>query len=131
MLGLVACDAGTERSLADLDVSALAHDADALIGTWDLVTTTSPGFVSPPATTPAPAGELTYTFAADGSAVVERNYAEPRQTTWRLEPAGPSFPGAPPRLVVDEGRHYFGVDGDRLYIDYRPMDGPLYEFARR
>ena len=129
-VALAACDLGGP-SLADLNVSDLSHDADALVGTWDLVSTTSAGMTGPPTTVPAPAGLQSYVFAADGRAEVYREGVLSDATAWRLEPPGPTYPDAPPSLVVGERRLYFGIDGDRFYVDHRPADGPLYEYARR
>lgn len=129
VLSLAACD--SQADLVSVNVSDLSHEADALVGTWDLITTTSPGMGAPPATVPVASGTETYVFGADGSVEHYRRGDLVEATTWTLRPAGPMYPGAPPSLVIGTRREYFGIDGDRLYFDDRPMDGSLAEYARR
>ena len=121
LLTISACDA-TRSGFVDLDVSTLSHDPAGLVGTWDLVSVTTPGDLAPPETFEA-RGE-TLTFRGDGTAVVVRD-ADRTETTWRVDPARPMT------LEIGARREYFGVDGDRLHFDSRPVDGPLRTFRRR
>lgn len=119
LLAVAACDARTD--VLDVDVNGLSHDPAALVGSWDLVSRTTSGYLSPPATRPA--GGEAYTFAADGTAVVERDGQPAETTTWEVARTS--------TLSVGGRSEFFGVDGDRLYFDSRPMDGELLEFVRR
>ena len=51
VLTVAACDTGGPDRLG-LVVDTLSHDAAALIGTWDLATTTTSGQLGPSMTTP-------------------------------------------------------------------------------
>ena len=118
VVSFAACDSGTD--LFSLDVSELSHDPDELVGTWDLVSFTSAGMVGEPVTT-SPTRSESYRFEADGSAEITRDGVS-KPTVYTVESSS---------LRIEGGREFFGIDGDRLYFDARPMDGSLREFARR
>ena len=125
LLTLAACDTGPV-DLGALRVDALSQDPDALIGTWDLVSLTT----GDPVGTSAPRRTDTYTFRADGTATRVYDGGAPEETTWEVRYTG-YLADAPPRLYIGDRSEYFGIDGDRLYFDDRPVDGPLSEYARR
>lgn len=120
-LTLAACDTVGSN---DVNIYELNHDADALVGNWELVRTTSSGQIGPPRTVAVGEGERTsYAFAADGTVDVIRSGLAAESRTWVVEP--------PSHLRIGASGMFFGIDGDRLYLDRRPMDGSLQEFARR
>lgn len=129
-VALAACDTGGP-DLVDLRVDNLSHDAAALVGTWDLVTSTSSGFGGPPTTAPAAAGTETITFRADGTVGIVRANLPMETTTWEVVPVGPAYPDAAPSLRIGDRSEYWGIDDDRLYFDRRPLDGDLSEYRRR
>ena len=137
LLVAAACDTAAdspEAAPVDVDVSQLSHDPAGLVGTWDLRSVTSSGFGSPPATTAAADLDWSeaYTFRADGTVDVSRDGVLEERTVYVVE----TLPVAASPLLRIGGedryrRLYFGVTRDRLYIDHRPADGPLVEYARR
>ncbi|PAP75550.1 hypothetical protein [Rubrivirga marina] len=124
-LTLAACDtAGPVVDRDDVNLYELNHDAGALVGNWELVRTTNSGQMGPPQTVAVGKGERTsYAFAADGTVDIVRPGRATESTTWVVEP--------PSHLRIGSLGMSFGIDGDRLYLDRRPMDGSLLEFARR
>ena len=134
LLTLVACDtneAGDPERLVNLRVDDLVHDAEGLIGRWDLVSTTSSGYGGPPATTPYRGIRLGYTFRTDGMVEYRDLSGTIRVEAYAVVPPAPSTPDAPPSLSIGDESIYWGRDGDRLYFDSRPLDGNLLEFLRR
>lgn len=134
LVALVACDAneaGDQERLVALRVADLSHDADALVGRWDLVSTTSSGFGGPPTTTPYRGIRSGYTFRADGMVEYRATDGTIRSEPYAVVPAGPSTPDAPPSLKIGDTNQSWGIDGDRLYFDSRSFDGNLLEFLRR
>ena len=120
---VTACDTGGP-DLTDLRVDELSHDPAALVGSWDLVTVTSSGYMGAPQTVAVGEAERrSYVFSADGTVEVGRPGRSVESTTWAVEPPG--------HLQIGTLGMTFGIDGDRLYLDRRPMDGGLYEYARR
>ena len=114
-------------------MSTLSHDVEALVGTWDLATVTPSGECLGEDCTrtrsAAEAGQSArFVFRADGTATYTSD-----GTTRSEGPFGlvRREPGDVPRLAIGDDRYDFGIDGDRLYIEYRYLDGPLLEFARR
>lgn len=126
------CDTGApDRNR--VDIHTLSHDADALVGTWDLVTVTPSGeCMGEGCTHTRPAAEVGQSarlvFRADGTATYTSD-----ETVLAEGSYGVSTPesGDTPRLLIGDARLVFGVDGDRLYLEYRYVDGPLLEFRRR
>ncbi len=131
-LVLAACDTGDPGPVS-VDVSGLSHDAASLVGTWDLIRTTSSGYGSPVSTSPVPKGTATYTFRADGTVDIAREGELVESTVYAVEELPGSFTSPLLRIgtETDYRREYFGVDGDRLYVDRRPSDGGLAEYRRR
>ncbi|PAP81523.1 hypothetical protein B1759_09420 [Rubrivirga sp. SAORIC476] len=116
-----------------IDVTALGHDADALVGTWDLVTVTPSGeCMGEDCTRTRPAEEVGQSarlvFRADGTATYTSNETVSAEGNYRV--SAPE-PGDSPRLTIGDARYVFGIDRDRLYIEHRYLDGPLLEFRRR
>lgn len=128
LLALAACDTSDDDRLVNLRVDQLLHAEAALVGTWDLITSTDAGMMRPPTTLRAEAGTETYTFSADGTVVWSGRFVESAEgqssvtTTYRVEGTD---------LFIGSRREFFGIDGDRLYFDDRPVDGSLKEYARR
>ena len=120
LLALAACD--TPADLASIRLDALSHDPAALVGTWDLVSVTSSGFGGPVETVAVAPGTETYTFRADGTFEHVREGVAQATGTYEVEGAS---------LRLGDGARWFGIDGDRLYFDFRPMDGPLQAYRRR
>lgn len=128
-LALVAAACDTTTDLTRLNVGDLSHDPAALVGTWDLISQTSPGDGGPPTTAPVTGDQTSYTFDADGTARIAYS-GETVETTWEVGRRG-GLAKVPPSLYLGTRQIRFGIDGDRLYFDSRIMDGPLQEFARR
>lgn len=133
---LFGCDTFGSAGVPDrngVDVSALSHDTDALVGTWDLVTITPSGeCIGADCTRTRPASEFgqsaRLTFRADGTSTYiynEEVLAEGSYSTFAREPDDI------PVLQFGAGLRTFGIDGDRLYLDDRIVDGPLLEFERQ
>ena len=143
LLAVAACDTAADGpNLDDVDVSELSHDGAALVGTWDLARVSNPGDCAgqcPGTRTAAEAGwSARYVFRADGTAEYRSGHGTARGET---VVAGPyavryrEYDNGTRRdtpLIAFDGRWIvFGIDGDRLYTDDRPVDGELLEFARR
>ena len=133
-LALAACDAG--HDLADLRIDGFSQDPEALVGTWDLISVTTPGQFEAPRTIPAEPGDETLAFRADGTLRIERDGRETDETTWAVvvypfEYEEGRFRDAAYLQIGEHRKESFGVDGDRLYFDDRPRDGGLHEYARR
>ena len=116
-----------------VDVTALGHDADALVGTWDLVTVTPSGeCMGEDCTRTRPAEEVGQSarlvFRADGTATYTSNETVSAEGSYGV--TSPE-PGSAPQLTIGDARYPFGIDRDRLYIEHRYLDGPLLEFRRR
>ena len=80
--------------------------------------------MGPPQTIEVQAEERTlYVFSSDGTVEVVRPGRPVESRTWDIEP--------PSHLRIGTLGMSFGIDGDRLYLDRRPMDGSLSEYARR
>jgi len=127
-LTLAACDSGLD--LIDVDVAALSHDPAALVGMWDLTTVTGSGYGSPPETT-RPSYSERFTFREDGTVQIELD-GEVQETTYdvrRLD-YGNGTQSDTPYLFLGDRTERFGLDGDRLYLDSREVDGPLNEYER-
>lgn len=126
LLSLAACDTGGPDD--EFDPSAYSQDTEALVGTWDLFRTTTAGFGAPVETAPVAAGTETYTFRADGTMERYRDGALVEAAPYSVR----DLPLVGVRLQIgtetDYRRLFFGVKEDRFYIDYRPVDGSLYEY---
>lgn len=123
LLPLAACDVfGSDiPDRTGIRVDQLSHDPAELVGVWELVTVTGSGQSSEPQTAAA-SGER-YEFSADGTARVEIDGQAPEDVAWQVTgPAG---------LRIGAQRETFGIDGDHLYFDGRPVDGVLREFERQ
>lgn len=131
LLAVAACDRGGPDSLVDLRVDDLSHHPGALVGRWDLVSVTSSGYGGPPTTTSYRGLRQGYVFRGDGTAEVWDGTGATRVESYAVVSAGPAYPDAPPSLRVGDWSLYWGLDGDRLYVDHRPLDGGLYEYLRR
>ena len=131
-LALAACDTSQSENLFDgLD---LTQDAAALVGTWDLVASQSSGEFGPPTVSRAAGLRYaeTYVFRADGT--FENFFDGEVIQSGRYEVRRYEFEGRPtevPYLLLNDGSRWFGIAGDRLFFDDRPVDGDLREYARR
>lgn len=141
VLVLAACDTdAVGRDLTTLRVGDLSHDADALVGTWRLSTLTGPGDCGPPCQQTVPASvrgvSETLTFRAGGTFEQVRTY---QGGEWedagtyevRRIDYGNGTQSKDPVLFLNDSPESFGLDGDRLYLDDRPVDGELLEYVRR
>jgi hypothetical protein len=131
---LAACDTGPLDPL-DVNVAELSQDPADLVGTWDLVTETTPGDIAPPMTVPVTRYVSVLAFFEDGT--FERSDASGvvETSTWEVRRV-PVRDGSGDTVGVlyvgDRQEAYgFGTEGDQLFLDYRPVDGPLLEFHRR
>ena len=137
LLAAPACDTVTgslDVAPLNVDVSQMSHDPADLIGTWDLRSVTTAGFGAPPTTTSAADLDWSesYTFRADGTVDVFRDGILEERTVYTVETL-PMVHG-PLLRIGGESRYRrlnFGVTGDRFYVDHRPSDGDLLEYARR
>lgn len=126
-----ACDSGP----LTVDPDEWLYDPALLVGTWDLRSVTSSGYGAPVTTTPASELDesVTYTFRADGTVDVVRDGVLAQSAMYAVEVLPDVSPT--PRLRIgtetDYERLFFGVTADRFYIDGRPADGSLAEYARR
>ena len=132
LLALSACDTVQAPDL--LDGLNLAQDAAALVGTWDLVASQSSGEFGPPTVSRAAGLRYaeTYVFRADGT--FENFFDGEVIQSGRYEVRRYEFEGRPtevPYLFLNDGSRWFGIAGDRLFFDDRPVDGDLREYARR
>jgi hypothetical protein len=140
LLALVfaACDTVGFVDRNEVNVYELTHDADALVGTWDLVTVTPSGeCMGEDCTRTRPAEELgqsaRVTFRADGTATYvygDWTLADGAFEV-RYHAYGNGTQSDAPQLYIGDERFNFGIDEDRLYFDDRYVDGPLLEFARQ
>ena len=140
-LGLAACDtvgSAVPVDRNDVDVSRLAHDADALVGTWDLVTVTPSGeCAGEGCTRTRTADELgrsaRVTFRTDGTATYVSDGRTRAEGAYHV--AYRRYDGGTlsdvPVLTIGEETIFFGLDGAHLYFEYRYLDGPLLEFERQ
>ena len=133
VLALGACD--TTADLAEVDVRDLSQDPAALVGTWEWEGSTYYYTVSgePVTETPASTGSTErYTFRGDGTVEIVRDRAvrteayEVRRLTY-----GNGTESDTPHLFLGGRPTPFGVDGRRLYIDDRAVDGPLSQYRKR
>ncbi len=136
---LVACDTvGPVVDRTDVNIYELTHDADALVGTWDLVSVTPSGECMGENCTRTRSAEeagqsARVTFRTDGTATYTSDDHTRAEGAYRV--AYRRYENGTlshaPRLYIGEQGYDFGIDGDRLYFEYRFVDGPLLEFARR
>ena len=132
LLAFSACDTAQDDDL--LDGLDLTQDPAALVGTWDLSATQSSGEMGPPVVTRGSGLRFTdtYSFRADGT--YEHVYGGGTVHSGRYEVRRYEFEGRPteiPYLFLDGDSRWFGIAGDRLFFDDRPVDGDLREYARR
>lgn len=146
VLGLAACDtlaSGGARpgvpDRTDVDVLDLSHDATALPGTWDLVTVTPSGEClgdgcSGTRTAEAAGLEARLTFRADGTAEYRYGGDVFADGVYAVRPRvyENGTQSEVPHLLIGDREYVFGLDGDdRLYLEFRYVDGDLLEFERR
>ena len=140
VFSLAACDTFAGRDLTDLRVGDLSQDPAALVGTWELETITGSGecrsecFGTVPASDRQTSERLTFTADGTFEQVVRAQRSEWRQAgpyeVRRIE-YGNGTQSERPVLFLDGRPVEFGTDGDRLYVDDRPVDGDLREYHRR
>ncbi len=141
VLSLAACDSdGADRDLTALRVGDLSQDPAALVGTWELATLTGSGecLGDCQRTVPASARQRseTLTFSADGTfeqvAFVQRAMMR-REGPYEVRRIDydNGTQSEDSVLFLDGRPESFGLEGDRLYFDDRPVDGELSEFVRQ
>lgn len=138
-LTLAACDTvGLVVDRNEINVLQLSHDADALVGTWDLVTVTPSGeCTGEDCTRTRTAEEIGWTarvtFRTDGTATYTSDGSTRAEGTYRVvyRRYGNGALSDVPLLYIGEQNYNFGIDGDRLYFEHRYVDGPLLEFERQ
>lgn len=138
-LVLAACDstATVPDDLSRVDVTTLSHDPAALLGTWDLETSTTSGFTGEgPSTEPASGESLV--FRASGAVEVYRvdDAGEATVVTLAYRVARLDYDDGTqseaPVLFLDGRVVPFGIaDGGTLYLDDRPVDGDLRGYRRQ
>ena len=134
VLALGACD--TTAELAEVDVRDLSQDPAALVGTWEWEGSTYFYTVSgePVAQTPASTDSTeTLAFRTDGFVeIVQRGeVAAVEAYEIRRLAYGNGTESDTPHLFVGGRPTPFGIDGRRLYIDDRAVDGPLSQYRKR
>ena len=133
LLSLVGCDSAGPLDPLEVNVHELSQDPAALVGTWDLTTETTSGQLGPPVTVPVTRFVSMLAFLEDGT--FERSDAAGvvETSTWEVRriPRNDGVPGTVGILYIGDRRESFGVEGDQLFFDSRPMDGPLLEYRRR
>lgn len=155
LLGLTACDtASPARVTSDLDLltpevidwRTLSQDPDALVGTWDWVSSIGaegfiPGEDGPTfgevVLTPESTGRTeTWIFRADGTATILTNGEVTFERAYQVRGRGPNDEGTedPYVSIQFESGGYgldFGTDGDVLILDDMAVDGPQSRYRRR
>ncbi|MGB3544655.1 hypothetical protein [Rubrivirga sp.] len=140
-LSFTACDTDVvDRDLTMLFVGDLSQDPAALVGTWRLLTITGPGDCAPSCqeTVPASARQRSETLTFSRGGTFERSTTTQRGTTERAgryqvsrAVYGGGIQSEYPVLFLDGQQEDFGLEGDRLYLDSRSVDGELLEYVRR
>ncbi|WP_420455900.1 hypothetical protein [Rubrivirga sp.] len=140
VLSLAACDTDGAGLLdpQEVNVSALSQDPARLVGAWELATVTPSGeCIGEDCTRTRSAAAVgrseRLVFEADGMAEVICDGAPARRVAYRVEPVeyGDGTQSEIPYLFVDSRAELFGVTGDQLFLDNRPVDGELREYRRR
>lgn len=138
LFAVAACDTVGPVDRTNVDVSTLSQDGSALLGTtWGLVTITPSGECvgenCSATRTAQEAGQSALiefradgrgTFTYDGAVLAEGDY----DVRYREYSNGTR--SDLPLLFIGGESFNFGLDGDRLYVDDRYLDGPLLEFQR-
>ncbi|WP_412069357.1 hypothetical protein [Rubrivirga sp. IMCC43871] len=138
-LVLAACDTTAPVAPDDLsrvDVTTLSQNARALVGTWNLETSTTSGQMGTPTTLRATGESLV--FREGGSVEIHRRDDGGEATVVTLDyRVGPldysdETQSEAPVLFLDERVVPFGIaDGSTLYLDDRPVDGDLRGYRKQ
>ena len=131
LLAVAACDTG---GADPFDRANLSQDPAALVGTWDLAFSTNSGEWGPPVRRSVSTLGYTETYAFRADGTFERASDGETVQSGRYEVRRYEFEGRPteiPYLFLDGRSRWFGIAGDRLFFDYRIMDGDLREYRRR
>lgn len=121
-----------------IDLSTLSQDAKALIGVWEWMESVSYFTASgePVRVTPESTGRtVRWMFSETGRAYYYENGELVRETTYevRQRSYGNGQTDALPSIQFgDDGYGLdFGIEGDMLVLDSRPVDGPQSRFKRK